>query len=176
MQKGNTGVLIISGILVASGLLALTFTAVEEARTTPRTGWGEPAESPAHSAAIEAGFVRLLHFDRNLDGFISRDDLIGKRLHHLFAKADIDGDNVLAPEELSAMYRLYHEENTAQGRGRTEWALRKRPAPERSPLPAQKRLHELRGRQNQADGDDDKADVLLTDLPRDARARIAAEQ
>jgi hypothetical protein len=107
MQKGNTRLLLVSGILLGGGLFAPTFTAAREARNERLTQSEEIRTDLV--VAVGAGFTRLMYSDRNRDGRLSREELTDTRLHHLFDRTDANSDGSLTREELTAMF---HWEST----------------------------------------------------------------
>src|SRR5947207_1356265 len=75
-----------------------------------RPGGGErPAAAPAGAE----GFVsRLMKFDKNKDGKLTKDELTDERLQGLFDRADANHDGVVTADELKA---LYEKEGTSGG-------------------------------------------------------------
>jgi hypothetical protein len=105
-KKRNTGLLLLSGTLFVGGLIAPLFTARPEARSDHHASQTYPEETRTELvAALEAAFTRILRFDRNQDGKVSRTELTDARLHHLFDRADANRDNSLTREELHEMFR-----------------------------------------------------------------------
>jgi hypothetical protein len=60
-----------------------------------------PGEGPPESA--DDFVARMIAFDKNKDGRLSKDELTDTRLHRLFERADADRDGVVTKQELSAL-------------------------------------------------------------------------
>jgi hypothetical protein len=76
-----------------------------------------PGRGPREEAADSDvnGFVkRMMTFDANQDGKLSKDEVTDNRLLALFERADTDQDGVVTREELMA---LYNKEGSNSGRG-----------------------------------------------------------
>jgi Spy/CpxP family protein refolding chaperone len=97
--------------LVLLAALALTVSTLM-AQPGAREGRG-PREDAAESGAN--GFVtRMMTFDANQDGKLSKDEVTDNRLSALFERADTNQDGTVTKEELVA---LYNKEGSASGRG-----------------------------------------------------------
>src|SRR5258707_671220 len=57
---------------------------------------------------------RMMAFDKNHDGKLTREEISDERLLSLFDRADVNKDGVVTREELDA---LYAKETGSQGRG-----------------------------------------------------------
>jgi len=62
-----------------------------------------PPGAPAGAPSREQILSRLLTFDRNQDGRLTRDEIPDERLLRLFDRADADRDGVATREELTAV-------------------------------------------------------------------------
>lgn len=69
----------------------------------PRDGDGPRREGPRDGERREGFVERLMRFDKNGDGTISKEELTDERLNLLFARADADKDGVVTVEELRAL-------------------------------------------------------------------------
>ena len=65
---------------------------------------GERREPPRRSANGDAPVARLLAFDKNKDGQLSKDEVTDERLQALFDRADEDKDETLTKVELVAFF------------------------------------------------------------------------
>jgi hypothetical protein len=74
-------------------------------------------EDKANSPAVKSIVDRMMAFDKNNDGKLSKDEITDRRLLRLFDRADADKDGVVTKEELSALATKMAEETQAGGRG-----------------------------------------------------------
>src|SRR5947209_3847436 len=71
----------------------------------------KPAEPPkatsragaASSPAVDAFVAKMMAFDKNKDGKLTRDEITDERLLRLFDQADANKDGVVTEEELTAL-------------------------------------------------------------------------
>jgi EF hand len=101
-------------ILVLCLGLAATLTAQDRSRDTPRPSRDREGPSPA---AIEEIVKRLMAFDKNGDGQLTRDEMTDARLLRLFEQADTDKDGIVTKEELTALAKKMLSEERPVGRG-----------------------------------------------------------
>src|SRR5437763_9252935 len=87
----------LTGILLTSGLL---FAATLAAAQPPPGG----RDGAAPAAAADAFVARMMAFDKNKDGKLTKDEITDARLHRLFDRADADKDGVVTKEELLALF------------------------------------------------------------------------
>jgi hypothetical protein len=64
---------------------------------------GEEDKPAASSSAAEALVSRLMKFDKNKDGKLSKDEITDERLLPLFERADANHDGVVTADELKAL-------------------------------------------------------------------------
>ena len=84
----------------------------------------EPAEKPANDAgnrqlknyASSSVVTRMMAFDKNKDGKLTKDEVTDVRLHRLFDRADANKDGVVTREELMALAATMEAE-IGPGRG-----------------------------------------------------------
>lgn len=79
--------------------------------------WAQPPRLGSRAGDGNAAdfIARLMVYDANRDGQLARDELTDKRLQPLFQRADANGDSLVTPVELQA---LYFRESAALGAGR----------------------------------------------------------
>jgi hypothetical protein len=95
------------------GLLGLLCTA-QEPRDNPGDAPKRAAKkTPASSSATDSVVSRMMAFDKNKDGKLSRDEITDRRLLRLFDRADKDKDGVVTKEELSALAKQMADEEAA---------------------------------------------------------------
>jgi EF hand len=92
------------------GALTLVSTAQEPKAKAP----GEPA----NKAAVDAIVARMMAFDKNKDGKLTRDEITDARLLRLFDKADTNKDGVVTREELVALATQMVAEQGQDGDGK----------------------------------------------------------
>src|SRR6266545_4518015 len=105
-------VLILSAVVCAAGLVCL-------AAAQPPAG--KPPEGPGKDNAKDAGssslVTRMMAFDKNKDGKLTRDEVTDERLLRLFDRADANKDGVVTKEELMALAAAEAAAEPADGRG-----------------------------------------------------------
>lgn len=107
-NKRNSGLLLISGTLLLGGLLAPTFsaTAAQGTRSDQRPTPENPRRArTGQGSAIETAIARLMSYDRNNDGKLSKVELTDERLSALFDRADANKDGIATREELTALFQ-----------------------------------------------------------------------
>ena len=87
----------LTGIVLASGLLFVASFAA--AQPPPGARDGAPK-----SADADAFVARMMGFDKNKDGKLTRDEVTDERLLRLFDRADANKDGVVTKEELLALF------------------------------------------------------------------------
>src|SRR3954466_472623 len=60
----------------------------------------ESGRQPSRDRTTSSVVTRMMGFDKNKDGKLSRDEVTDERLHRLFDRADVDKDGVVTKEEL----------------------------------------------------------------------------
>jgi hypothetical protein len=94
------------------------FCAAQEPRGNPGDApKGTVKKAPAGSSIADSIVSRMMAFDKNKDGKLSRDEISDRRLLRLFDQADANKDGVVTKEELSALAKKLADEETAN-RGR----------------------------------------------------------
>jgi hypothetical protein len=87
----------LTGIVLAGGLVfAASFAAAQ-----PPPGSRDGATK---SAGADAFVARMMAFDKNKDGKLTRDEVTDERLLRLFDRADANKDGVVTKEELLALF------------------------------------------------------------------------
>jgi EF hand len=84
-------------ILLASGLLLTAGSAVGQPP-------GEDDSGASEKAAADRFVARMMTFDKNQDGKLTRDEITDPRLQRLFDRADANKDGVVTKEELVALF------------------------------------------------------------------------
>lgn len=59
--------------------------------------------STSNAAAVEAIVARMMAFDKNKDGKLTKDEITDPGLHRLFDRADANHDGIVTREELTAL-------------------------------------------------------------------------
>jgi hypothetical protein len=94
--------------VLALGLGLLTLAGIaQEPKDKPARKGGPPAAS----SLVE----RLMAFDKNKDGKLTRDEITDERLLRLFDRADANKDGVVTKEELTALAKKMAEDAPAEG-------------------------------------------------------------
>src|SRR2546428_6633646 len=79
---------------------------------------GTPKGGPTNASAVDAIVARMMAFDKNKDGKLTRDEITDERLLRLFERADADKNGVVTKEELTALAtQLAAQVAAARGRG-----------------------------------------------------------
>src|SRR5438309_493400 len=80
----------------------------------------EPQAAPkkADSSAVDSIVNRMMAFDKNKDGKLSRDEITDPRLLRLFDRADTNKDGVVTREELVALATQLAAEQGQGGKGK----------------------------------------------------------
>jgi hypothetical protein len=76
-----------------------------------------PAKEKSKDYSKSPIFTRLMAFDKNKDGKLTKDEVTDKRLHRLFDRADKNKDGVVTREELLALAKEMDEEDGPDDRG-----------------------------------------------------------
>jgi len=109
--------------LPSLGAMLLTL-AVASAQPPSRPPRGDrPGRADGAEASVDSFVARMMTFDANQDGQISKSEMTDARLTSLFERADADSSGVVTKEELTA---LFAKETAAIG-------SRQRGGPERGP-------------------------------------------
>ena len=107
-------------IAFCTAVLAICFAALaplvraDEPKDSPADS-PKPAakEAPDNTARVESFVKRMMKFDKNKDGKLTKDEITDKRLQRLFDRADANHDGVVTKEELTDLA----EKMTANGPG-----------------------------------------------------------
>src|SRR4051812_34374693 len=89
--------------LAALGALAAAGTARQPGDRPARPPQTAPPSGPANTSAVDAFVARMMTYDKNKDGKLSRDEITDRRLLRLFDRADANRDGVVTREELTAL-------------------------------------------------------------------------
>src|SRR5436309_5833292 len=98
-------------LVVGLGVLA----SVGAAQSPKDQPSGTPKGGPTNASAVDAIVARMMAFDTNKDGKLTRDEITDERLLRLFDRADANKDGVVTREELVA---LFEREGRSAGGGR----------------------------------------------------------
>ncbi len=71
---------------------------------------------PAHAAYVDAFVTRMMAFDKNKDGKLTRDEITDERLLRLFDRADADHDGVVTKADLIDLATKMAVDDTGSGR------------------------------------------------------------
>src|SRR4051794_34410126 len=93
------------------GLLAIGALAVAARPATAQGPGGGPERALSKSEDVEDLVSRMLAFDKDQDGKLSRDEVTDERLHRLFDRADADKDGVVTKDELAALAAREHSDD-----------------------------------------------------------------
>src|SRR5438477_12833034 len=78
-----------------------------------------PADAPAKGATKDYSnsplVTRMMAFDKNKDGKLTKDEVTDPRLHRLFDRADANKDGVVTREELMALAAQLEAEASREG-------------------------------------------------------------
>jgi EF hand domain-containing protein len=77
----------------------------------------EDGRRGATANSVDSFVAKLMAFDKNHDGKLTKDEITDDRLLPLFERADADHDGVVTVEELKALYAAESETLVAQGPG-----------------------------------------------------------
>ncbi|MBX7106858.1 MAG: EF-hand domain-containing protein [Gemmataceae bacterium] len=104
----------LSRILTTSAL-ALAASPAFAQPDAPRGGPGRGGNNPG--AGVEALVERMLTFDANQDGSLTKAEVSDERLHALFGRADADGNGTVTKAELKDLFTKESAALAATGRG-----------------------------------------------------------
>ncbi len=86
---------------------------------------GRPEDGPPaapkgkpNPAAVDAFVARLMSFDKNKDGKLTRDEITDERMLRTFDRADANKDGVVTKDELTALATKLLAEDQSNGGGR----------------------------------------------------------
>src|SRR5579884_168921 len=102
----------------ACAVSLLSTRALAQQTTVPRNGERpfQRAEGRAGGNSSVSSFVsRMMAFDKNKDGKLTRDEIIDPRLLRLFDRADTNKDGVVTKEELAALAVKLEQEEGGRG-------------------------------------------------------------
>jgi len=102
----------IATILTLAILLAAL---VSVSPAQPPKGKRNPQGSQSAEAMAEEIVNRMMAFDKNKDGKLTRDEITDPRLLRLFDRADVNKDGVVTREELTALAKQMAAEATEAG-------------------------------------------------------------
>jgi hypothetical protein len=104
----------VTGALLGGAFLLLAaFTAAQP----PAGGKGGGKREDSKAGGADAFVARMMAFDKNKDGKLTKDEVTDERLHPLFDRADTNKDGVVTKEELIALYAKEGAMLGAGGRG-----------------------------------------------------------
>jgi hypothetical protein len=108
-----------STTLLLAACLALMASA--EATQPPKgkkDGKGDPKGNMSNTEMIDDIISRMMAFDMNKDGKLTREEITDNRLLRLFDRADLNKDGVVTGDELSAVAKQMVDEFAAEGGGK----------------------------------------------------------
>jgi hypothetical protein len=81
---------------------------------------GQPGKKASNDKGASSIVVRIMAFDKNGDGQLTREEITDERLIRLFERADVNQDGVVTREELTAVAKKMEAEmGTGGGRGQS---------------------------------------------------------
>ena len=98
-------------------LLTICFGALASS-TLAQEPKNKPKAEPANAALVDSIVARMMAFDKNKDGKLTRDEITDPRLLRLFDRADVNKDGVVTREELVALATQLAAEQDQGGKGR----------------------------------------------------------
>ena len=101
----------LTGLIVLGGLLLAVSVA-----TAQRQGGG-PGATQSSSAGSDDLVARMMEFDKDKDGKLTKAEVTDERLHRLFDRADADKDGSVTKEELAALAAREPSSNRGGPRG-----------------------------------------------------------
>jgi hypothetical protein len=114
-------------VMVGIGVPATVATAQapNEPGNAPRSA---PKDGAGNKAAVEALVARMMEFDKNKDGKLTRDEVTDRRMLRMFDRADANKDGVVTKEELVAWAtKLVADEGGNGGQRRFDFPRMGRP-------------------------------------------------
>jgi hypothetical protein len=108
--------LFVAGLLVVASLSGAQPPAggQEKKEKGGKGGFGPGGPGGGRTATVEEMVARLMAFDKNGDGKLTKEELTDSRLHALFDRADVNKNGVVTKEQLTA---LLTKEAAALGAG-----------------------------------------------------------
>jgi outer membrane protein assembly factor BamB len=102
----------------AVGLALAAVVAIAQPPAEPGDGAPKTPNGPPDKAAVDALVSRMMAFDKNKDGKLTRDEITDPRMQRAFDRADADHDGVLTKDELTAWAtRVAVDEGARDGQG-----------------------------------------------------------
>ena len=114
-MKTNTRTLLSSGLWLTAGLLLIP--AFTRGQTPPGPGGRGARQGQGRSGGANGAnsyVARMMAFDTNKDGKLTKEEVTDERMQDLFERADANNDGVVTKEELTA---LYEKESADMGQG-----------------------------------------------------------
>ena len=106
----------IAGIVLVLGCVAaLLYQA--SAQPPGKKGGEDSGNKKAKDYSNSPIVTKMMAFDKNKDGKLTKDEVTDERLHRLFDRADKNKDGVVTKEELVALAKEMEEESAADDRG-----------------------------------------------------------
>jgi hypothetical protein len=102
-------------MLLSAALLGVATFAGAQPPGGRKDGPGRGKDGPPTAGDVKSFVDRMMAFDKNKDGKLTRDEITDERLLRLFDRADTNKDGVVTKEELEA---LYAKEMQDGGRGK----------------------------------------------------------
>lgn len=91
--------------------------AAEQPKDKPADPRATSRAGAANTSAVDAFVARMMTFDKNKDGKLTRDEITDERLLRLFDQADANKDGVVTKEELVALAtKMLADEGAGGGR------------------------------------------------------------
>jgi hypothetical protein len=115
---------LISGLLFVCGLVLVASFTMAQPPDGGKGGKGAKGDKGGpggpgggKTATVEEMVARMMTFDKNMDGKLTKDEVTDSRLQSLFDRADANGDGILTKEELTAFFTKEQAALNAQGGG-----------------------------------------------------------
>jgi hypothetical protein len=103
------------GATMRSAVASLMIVVIAASTSLTQSPRNRSKETPANQAVVHDIVKRMMAFDKNKDGKLTRDEITDRRLLRLFDRADADKDGVVTRKELVALATQMVAEVAAEG-------------------------------------------------------------
>lgn len=101
------------------GLCVVAVASVGHAQPPSDAGGGSAGGTASSTAAVDKIVARMMAFDKNKDGKLTKDEITDPRLLRLFERADANHDGEVTKDELTALAKKMVAEIGSGGGGRS---------------------------------------------------------